>query len=123
MAKFTVTMAIPDITLADLLISAVEGGSNYWAKFREYDHGYGINGSTCEISRVHVEVCDVEGGSKGFVDVTVETMARGLQTLANLSSKGEMPGRHIANVINENWDAETADVVLQMALFGKVIYG
>jgi hypothetical protein len=56
----------------------------------------------------------------------------GLEHLANrISQKGKhdwslkssAAARHFCDAIREEGDAITADIVLQMALFGEVLYG
>jgi hypothetical protein len=66
-----------------------------------------------------------EGGSLGIVstepasDVSrldLKSIRRGLEDLAT-----KYP-RHFADLVNENTDAITADVLLQCCLFGELIY-
>ena len=67
-----------------------------------------------------------EGGSLGIVSteptsdvfrLDLMSLGRGLDVLAT-----KYP-RHFADLINENTDAITADVLLQCCLFGELIYG
>jgi hypothetical protein len=104
--------------LRDLLCSAVEGGSNYWARFShsqrtpEYDY-----------LSVRVQEDDAHSDNKPAVDrvVTAEDLVVGLEALA----KGPFPAarQHLSAFLEENDDAETADVVLQMTVFGELVYG
>ena len=55
--------------------------------------------------------------SKGFYALTTAKIQRGLRLLAV-----EYP-EHFAWVMNDNSDADTGDFFLQLALFGKVVYG
>lgn len=95
----------------DLLIGAVEGGSNYWAQFSTkggdfYDfdkEGYALN--------VH----DKEGGKDYTLDL--KAISKGLRVFAKKSPllyqdflKGDM-------------DAETSDCFLQCCVFGEIVYG
>jgi hypothetical protein len=66
-----------------------------------------------------------EGGSLGIVStepasdvfrLDLKSIGRGLEVLAT-----KYP-RHFADLINENTDAITADVLLQCCLFGELIY-
>ena len=63
-------------------------------------------------------------------------MAAGIAKLAAIVAEqvaGEYPGgpaprfgsarRHLADVLNDNTDADTADIVLQLATLGEVVYG
>jgi hypothetical protein len=67
-----------------------------------------------------------DGGSLGIVSteptsdvfrLDLKSIGRGLDALAT-----KYP-RHFADLINENTDAITADVLLQCCLFGELIYG
>jgi hypothetical protein len=67
-----------------------------------------------------------DGGSLGLVSTVptsdvfrldLKSIGRGLDVLAT-----RYP-RHFADLINENTDAITADVLLQCCLFGELIYG
>jgi hypothetical protein len=67
-----------------------------------------------------------EGGSIGIVStepasevfrLDLKSIGRGLNDLAT-----KYP-RHFADLVNENTDAITADVLLQCCLFGELIYG
>jgi len=66
-----------------------------------------------------------EGGSLGIVTnepasnvfrLDLEAIAQGLEVMAS-----KYP-RHFADLVNENTDAITADVLLQCCLFGELIY-
>lgn len=121
------TIDVTEQMLKDLLITAVEGGSNYWAAFRAYDHVRG-----------YVEVFDREANEALWAkyresddDEVVEEMAphwkpvnvaRLLAGLA-LLARSTMPKRHLAAVLSGNADAENADVVLQFAVLGECVYG
>jgi hypothetical protein len=48
-----------------------------------------------------------------------ETVEKGLQLLANT----EKYVHHFSNILQDNADAETGDVLIQFALFGDAIYG
>ena len=129
----SVSVNIPTSTVCDLLVGAVEGGSNYWATFRvdpnfrkavtesdrvtyiereggEYYAHYDIeNPNYC------LRVSDTEGGST--YNVTLESLTSGLNIMAS-----RYP-RHFKNVITENHDAETSDVFIQCAVFGEIVFG
>ena len=117
----TITLVLPrDIhrqRFADLLCSAVEGGSNYWAAFRSIER-------TPELDYIVVEVTEKEAHVDGPPvrrTITHDDLARGCTLLA----AGPFPAavRHLCNFLDENDDAETADVILQMAMFGELVYG
>ena len=129
----SVSVNVPTSTIRDLLIGAVEGGSNYWATFRldpnftktitesnkaayiereggEYYAHYDIeNPSYC------LRVSDAEGNAT--YNVTLESFVNGLNVMAN-----RYP-RHFKDIITENHDAETSDVFIQCAVFGEIVFG
>lgn len=114
----TVKWDVPEQLLRDLLVTAVEGGSDYWAEYRRVMRDAELN-----ILSVHVreqEASD-QGGRHQHADITPASMALGLERLAQASFPAALT--HLANALKEEGDAETADVVLQMAMFGKLIYG
>jgi hypothetical protein len=108
--------AVPLQTLRDLLCTAVEGGSNYWATFSDAER-------TEDLDYLSVRVREHEAhGDKRALSrvVTAEDLAVGLQRLTKASFEAAM--QHFADALT-NHDATTADVVLQMTVFGDVVYG
>lgn len=109
--------------LKDLLTTAVEGGSNYWADFgkvkRDSDH--------C-VESVRLSIND---GSAARRDVSLQTMSTGLERLAKCATTARYANgnafpaaaKHLADALSEDGDATTADVVLQMGLFNEVQFG
>lgn len=105
--------------LEDLLVGAFEGGSNYWiqrvdwrsARRDAYEAAFD-DGVTIVVSS---ERGDPNGGRKERLDLAA--MEKGLQLMAD-----KYP-RHMADLLNGNDDATTADVWLQLCLFGEVVYG
>lgn len=117
--------AISDYVMKDLLCCALEGGSNYWYVIEKvyrthldtkdpdvYDaviDGQGLLiGLLNEDEEVH--------GKKQWV-LNREAVANGLQKVA--SNRPEL----FAKIALEDFDADDADVFLQFALFGELIFG
>jgi hypothetical protein len=118
--------------LEDIFVTAIEGGSNYWyflsrdavkrirqavprdvdavlstATFKAvYDHG------------VSVPINDVENEEDITGWISMETMQERLQSLLNSNDRWALE-RHI----NEEGDADSADVVFQYMTMGEAIYG
>lgn len=124
--KETVVLNIPVSrqTLRDLLCTAVEGGSNYWAEFRDCER-------TDDLDYIRVRVVEKEASTdkpRKNVYVTAEDLASGLERLAKVVTNEDTAhqfsaaGQHFAAALGDH-DATTADVVLQMAVFGDVVYG
>lgn len=128
----SVIQNVPFQRIGDLIVSAFEGGSNYWMEISKtkkpqsfsflYDADLGgeepkiywpvdypLNGGSVTIS-------DAEGEMPDSV-LDLESIKRGLQAMAT-----ECP-RHWQTFLAENDDAETADVFLQCCLYGEIIYG
>lgn len=106
--------------LEDLLVTAFEGGSNYWIARAEplrsgrrdlyeaaFDGGVNIY--------ISAERGDPRSGEKYRLNLS--NMERGLQVMADKHP------RHMADILAGNDDATTGDVFLQLCLFGDVVYG
>jgi hypothetical protein len=120
------TIKIDNQKIKDLIITAIEGGSNYWASLKLPSDWKEKYGSIEEITFKggNIEVYDVETDELLGV-LNLATVRTGLQLMADSEDmKGKaIPGRHFQNLINDNWDAETADVFLQLATMTEIIYG
>lgn len=100
--------------IGDLLCTAFAGGSNYWIeeviphKVDEctYIHEIPLNRGILYIKTVDNDT----------VTLTPESLEKGLQVLADNYAW------FIAHIINDNADAETADVFLQCCVFGDLVY-
>jgi len=122
---------ITDYQAADLLVTAIEGGSNYW---------YDI---------IDMQVPDVLAtpwgkdvytpnyiaypfSAGGAIIITDRELERDEQKKFTLDRQAIERGKKLietgdpqilSDVITENSDAETGDIFLQLCLFGEVIYG
>jgi hypothetical protein len=123
--EVTATVRIPNKKIENMIITAVEGGSNYWAKF-VFPHNYKEKyGSYQEIpfKGGNIEVYDIETGDLlGYLNRVSAKV--GLQLMADRKDlKGnDVPARHFKALATDNEDAETADVFLQMAVLGEIVY-
>lgn len=109
----------------DLLTCAFEGGSNYWYCIKRTVEPTEI---TYKIQSYLTPALN-PGGSLVIVDreddhetakeyfLNLETIQKGLELMAK-----EYP-YHMKNFIEENEDAETGDVFLQLCLFGEIVFG
>lgn len=114
--------------ISDLLITAFEGGSNYWIAQIRYDQAplevlwresesyprysyYPLNPGGV----MSIRTDDDEEQKWHRLDQ--EVIQRGLDLFPVKAA------RHFAEWMIENDDATTADVFLQLCLFGEVIYG
>ena len=132
------TLDFADITL--VLVGAFEGGSNYWMyqgrDFPAISWGRKLKTLHQESPWAHLDlggcysdvmswaarngwhfkvtVRDDEGEGHNITPLTIE---RGVQVMQD-----KYP-RHFADMVRENDDATTSDVLLQCILFEDVVYG
>ena len=89
----------------DLVDTAVEQGIHHW-----------VNSSVVICNRVDYSVeLTTKGGTTHNVDV--EGLTTGLQLLADKHP------RRFRHVVEQDIDAEDADVFMQLCVFGDVVYG
>jgi len=129
-----VPLRIPVERVSNLLCSAFEGGSNYWARIEKktepteylyrssedqvYPHiDYPLNpgGSLTISANGDDEHEEIDGRREWVLDV--EAIKRGLAFMANNEPSA------FGDFLGEDDDQITADVFLQCCLFGKVVYG
>lgn len=116
------TVVITKQDIDDIMVSALEGGINYWCKAAKVveDKYYGEFASD-QISR---------GGSLRLYDyeedeqyiLTLEKFLNGVQ-LAFKEGYGDNWYSEDGRLDVANIDAESADIIVQLALFGEVVYG
>ena len=108
--KLNITIDVTEQELIDILITAVEGGSNYWAIFKSY---------SCDKGTVKVCERDQETAEKpGWHSIGPLDIARGLQLAAD-----NEPGTFTHWHGDRCGDAGSCDNIFQLALFGEVVYG
>lgn len=143
----TMTMTTKEQILSDILVTAVEGGSCYWANIRS-DDGHLQAYEVCRDTDLNIErvvfdkraVEDVagvevrpgltvlEGAGRTMVSVDHQAVRWALRAIA----RGKVVLRKdlvatVRGIVfdgdeDDVLDAEGADCVLQVALFGQVIY-
>ena len=125
--EFTMTKhyKITKDRIFDLLTCAFEGGSNYWYCINKYVYPEGKTRKDYEFPYLQLPL-DPDGGVliDSFEDkehsgklLTLNRIGKGLRIMA------EKEQQHFEDFINENEDAVTGDVFLQLCLFEEVIYG
>ncbi len=144
-----VTQQIPLKRVYNLLVNAIEGGSNYWYRIEKVKRPvrpYTFTDSIWALDRAkfpdYINQCEVpfnKGGAlmisdffadepmlKKPVALDLKAITLGLkawQEDSQMEDGYSAHPSHWANFISGNDDAETADVFLQYCIFGKVIYG
>jgi len=108
---------VTDEMIDDLLSAAFEGGSNYWAACTcvvgDWPKGAEF-GSEVVTRGGNLAVREAADGI--WHPITREAMESGIRQAADLW------GKTVAELY-EDHDADAADVALQLAIFGEVIYG
>ena len=128
----TVQLEITTEQMRDLLVSAFEGGSNYWVDIKKLEYPPGKSHSDYKNflkdgesfwPPIYVVPFEKDGAVvlKDIEDdehtLTLPKMEEGARVMAK-----KYPS-HFSNLISDNADAETADVWLQLSIFGEIIYG
>ena len=135
MFEVATTVKFDEERIRSLLCGAFEGGSDYWMGKRQYQLPEGITLSDFreqgkftipdDYNPPYLLVPFHEGCSIAVVDdedqyrgvLNRESMVRGLQLMAD-----KYPN-HFADFMQENDDATTSDVFLQLSVFGELIFG
>lgn len=113
--------------VACILCAAFEGGSNYWVRRvtgahpkAEYASEVPSHGGTLRLSFDREDMD--EGNGKGRCTLALADVVRGIASA--LSDKDTYGGSFsMAHVNGDLQDAETADIILQHAVLGRVVYG
>lgn len=121
---------------SDVIVTAVEGGIGYWSRCSDYDHGYKWN-EDCESRHqpasvtVHELVDEQANTYKAGVKVTTKEIANAMQRIADFGQQIEYAGDEwrgrMAGALREkdayDIDAGDADVIMQIAVLGGIVYG
>ena len=115
---FTVQTEIGLEHVQNLVFAAFEGGSNYWY------WGLRPDTKTTTIEFWHGELPFRAGRAVYFKDsegdehkLDLPAIRRGLNIMA------EKYPCHMNDLVSENYDHDTADVLLQCCVLGEVVYG
>lgn len=112
------------------LTTAVEGGINYWASDIQYTKRVAGIGVTPDLERFYDNLLGIRFKVEG-ADVLEEHQGRtfrvsvkALQRAADRIIHEHLIRGDLANgIINDDIDADAADCIVQVAAFGKLIYG
>lgn len=103
---------------ADLAVTAVEGGVNYWAAVDDYIYSFADlnSGEGPENDYVVARITDFDTQESRYIDSRTE------QWYAAVEKAAEYFELNVEDFF-EDHDASYADVAVQFALFGEVVYG
>lgn len=126
-----IQIEIDESVLEDVFVTAIEGGSNYWyflsdeavrlirkAVPREEESCLSIATFKAVMKGVEVPIHDAFDEEEQVGLISLETMAERLSRLATSDER-----HHLLAHIEENGDADSADVVFQYLALGEVVYG
>ena len=135
--QITTTHEITPRRIADLMVTAIEGGIGYWCSGvklrsagdvnfdRVHKGPWYDNPEVYENPELKIEVIEAEG-SDGTENVThtigLKEMEKGFVLLQTFGAD-HCKGYCWRDFLNDNEDAITADVWLQLATFGELVYG
>lgn len=134
-AQLTIQVSVTFERIADMMVGAVEGGSGYWCN--------GFYPAPDDHSQTLKRAIDLAGNGPWYsVDsywrdggkaalrydppTDSDNGARVIGTaeiFEGLNKMAAQAPQHFADLVNENDDAITADVFLQMILFGEIVFG
>jgi hypothetical protein len=120
--SYIVTTDLSCERIADQVITFVEGGGTYWCRdfiLESSDHTpvekpwYSDPKLYDQTFLIRVRPHD----DKKVYQLTPNEIRKGLKVL------GEKYPSRVAEILEENGDAETADLFIQCCVFGEVVYG
>lgn len=132
--KLNVNLEIPETHLCDLLTTAWEGGSDFWtyayeahATRRGGEHSSDLR----ELDVVKIDFGTPEGNDEFNEPVKAAVIGPEQigEAIGKVMNRQVKVGDHIIKDLENNLekvgacDADTADVLLQVATFGDIIYG
>ena len=126
--KITTVVELKAKDIADLMVTVVEGGSQYWCDkllFRKaFKEGVEIKAkdtpwySDSTLYEDGVELfLEVEYNEGRLLIITEKDFKKGFELLSEF-----YPSR-LMSIVAENYDAEDADVWFQHVCFGEIVYG
>lgn len=120
--------------LWDLFVTALEGGIGYWSEASSYHiwkrdpHRLDdVDGTDPDLTGFCAAITDIEQGGDFFI--TASIVLRGLRKFQRgadgLGDRYDRPPQKLDPDAIDDWDfdAETADIVIQLGLFDQVVYG
>ena len=103
---------ITPMTVSDIMITAIEGGCNYWIDgFSIRGQARGAYGKPSSFKGDWI--VDIEVYEDDPVTITKAALQKAMH---------DNPDRTL-QIIDGSYDAETVDVLLQCAAFGEIVYG
>lgn len=120
--EFFRTVSVTDKDIDDIMCTALEGGITHWCDYAEVLGGYLGEYAHEQISRDGVLVLrDSETGE--YFTLTKEKFLKGLETACKENIYSEYEWCNGSEIDTFQVDADIADAIVQIALFGDIIFG
>lgn len=110
----------------DLLVTALEGGSNYWYYIKSLEMIWDTPSNLPTSTRIYqavmnngveIEIHDIEDEDERLGVISKEGILSALSKLKTIAP-------HIYDdIIDDAWDAESADAWFQLVVMGEIVYG
>lgn len=117
----TIERTIDDQMLADILITAVEGGIGYWSQVVTYRWTEGPQHTQADI------VVDIGDGEIKDYKINLDVIEKGLKALLVLDNVNPGIRSMASDAVAENdaahIDSDAADVIVQLGLLDEIVYG
>lgn len=120
-----------DQLMWDIFVTALEGGIDYWAEANQYRIWKRAADGTLSCDEDHkgfyADISDIEQG--GDYHVNRRIVARGYRFATTTHrhdihwSSGQKPPMVITDDTDWDFDASDADAIIQLGLWGEVVYG
>ena len=133
-----VDLVITQELLDAILVTAFEGGINYWCSGAQQNNEEAIFGRDFNDSnfafyvdqkhRFCYELYDTDSGDSfhnnvkgiGYTDLTIESLVKGIRKYIYHQNSMNEP----INILAEGtWDVNDADMIVQFAVFGELVFG
>jgi hypothetical protein len=123
--KFIVVVELDDESLADILVTAVEGGIGYWSECSEYQHNGTPGIAAKDVFAVIIDTEDPE--FSGSIRIDLDIISRGIKNILAKDIIRKSALDEILRAICEDdvgmIDADYADCIIQAGLWGELRYG
>lgn len=130
--KINIPREVTREVIENIIVTALEGGSNYWYYIN--DNGYDAVRNVIEMERslpfplalveavldhgAVVEICDIEDTDEVLGVVSAESIKNGLEKLADSDDS-----HALMDELSYNGDAETSDICFQFIVMGEIVFG
>lgn len=126
----TEAMSKADQTAADVLSAAIEGGTNYWAAVSKIERAE-PGGEVAYLSVSYHEMNDdCDGYKEAGVTVDLAAVKAAMRKIAfedvkhvSASTKATVRALIFEGSEEADYDADDADIIVQVAVLGEVVYG